>query len=217
MHRFCFHSKHPSWDRPKKLLSTQALALSRDVSRMKQIAKANILFSSAGPAALSGNTLPAGASSGTAPPGGAAGTHTLLREEVGEGAVQGPHSPWGRFLLREQPREGTRGLPLLPAPLQGTGSVCALEGAQIPALFSSARQDTPRPPSPLPCPPPPSSGQPGLSHPGTRGRAYRSRGGARTRLAHPPRSPAVAVTTAPEEESGLCSNNVCVPAALPTV
>lgn len=138
-------------------------------------------------------------------------------KRLGRGAVQGPHSPWGRFLLREQPREGTRGLPLLPAPLQGTGSVCALEGAQIPALFSSARQDTPRPPSPLPCPPPPSSGQPGLSHPGTRGRAYRSRGGARTRLAHPPRSPAVAVTTAPEEESGLCSNNVCVPAALPTV
>lgn len=50
---FYFHSKHPSWDHPNKLsilFSTKALALSRNVFRTKQIAKANILFLSARPA-----------------------------------------------------------------------------------------------------------------------------------------------------------------------
>lgn len=169
------------------LLSTQALALSRDVSRTKQIAKANILFSSARPAKLSVKALPARTSSGAAPSGGAIGTHTLFREKARDAGVWSTHTfLGGGFCFKSSPGKEQGGLPLLPASqLHGTGCETKYQ-------FSSALPDWT---------PPSSLGQPGgLSHqvtgdPGAREPVYKSRARRKTMLAHLVRSPAHMATT----------------------
>lgn len=130
---FYFHSKHSSWDHPNKLsilFSAKALALSRNVFRTKQIAKANILFLSARTAEHCKNI--SGQDFQWKCPPWWSHRHCALcsrKKLSGYRAVAHPHVPWGWFLFQESPPAAWgRGAPSPPcSQLSGTAIIFIID------------------------------------------------------------------------------------------